>query len=54
MSNQSIILKRLKISTASSLAFLILLLSGNIAYSDPLRDPVEGEQLITLDVENMT
>lgn len=54
MRSHLLILKRLKFSTASALILFALLLSGNFAYSEPLRDTVEGEQLITLDVENMT
>ncbi|MBL4571532.1 MAG: hypothetical protein JKY40_04735 [Gammaproteobacteria bacterium] len=46
--------RRMKFSAVSTLALFVLLLTGNFAYSEPLRDPVEGELVVTLDVDNMT
>ena len=54
MSSNLSLFRSLKFSTVSALALFVLLLTGSLAYSEPLRDPVEGELVVTLDVESMT
>jgi len=54
MNNNLRVFRRSNFSAVSVLVLLALLLTGNISYSEPLRDPVEGELVVTLDVENMT
>jgi hypothetical protein len=53
MSSNLLGFRRFKFLAVSTLAILVFLLIGSFAYSEPLRDPVEGELVVTLDVDNI-